>query len=138
MWGPRLAAAAAGAALLTGAALASCSSGGTAPAVLLVGTYQGQAGPYSSIQAAVNAAHAGDDILIAPGDYHEIDDAHVTSSSVFGTGDHGGVVVQTPDLTIRGMNRNTVIVDGTRSGAPTPCSSDPQFQNFGPVVGGKA
>ncbi len=126
------------AALLAGTVLAACSSGSGSPAVLLVGTYHGHAGGYRSIQAAVNAAQPGDWILIAPGDYHEDDDAHVTSASRLSTGDHGGVVVQTSDLHLRGMNRDTVIVDGTREGAPTPCSSDPQFQNFGPVVGGKA
>ncbi len=130
--------AAVAATLLTGSVLASCSSGGSSPAVLLVGTYHGHAGQYSTIQSAVDAAHAGDFILVAPGDYHESADAHVTSSTLLSTGDHGGVVVHTSDITIRGMNRDTVIVDGTKAGAPTPCSSDPQDQNFGPVVGGKA
>jgi hypothetical protein len=54
------------------------------------------------------------------------------------TGAHGGVVVHTSNLHIRGMDRSSVIVDGTKSGAPTPCTSAPAFQNFGPVVGGKA
>ena len=129
--------AALGAALLTGTVLASCSSS-SSPAVLLVGTYHGMAGQYTSIQAAVDAAQPGDYVLIAPGDYHETDDAHVTSAGLLSTGDHGGVVVRTSNLTIRGMNRDTVIVDGTKSDAPTACSSDPQYQNFGPVVGGKA
>ena len=125
------------AALLTGAALASCSSSSSSSAVLLVGTYHGNAGQYSSIQAAVNAAKPGDWILIAPGDYHETDDAHITSGTQFGTGDHGGVVVHTSDLHIRGMDRGTVIVDGTKAGAATACSSAQQDQNLGPVVGGK-
>ena len=51
------------------------------PAVLLVGTYHGKAGQYTTIQAAVDAAQPGDWILVAPGDYHETDDAHVTSAS---------------------------------------------------------
>ena len=127
-----------GALLLTGAALASCSSGGSSTAVLLVGTFNGKAGQYTTIQSAVNAAQPGAYILVAPGDYHEDDDAHVTKASLLSTGDHGGVVVHTPDLTIRGMNRDTVIVDGTKPGAATPCSSDPQYQNFGPIVSGKA
>ena len=37
--------------------------------VLLVGTYHGIHGQFKSIQAAVNAAHPGDWILVAPGDY---------------------------------------------------------------------
>lgn len=41
------------------------------PAVLLVGTYHGHRGQFSSIQAAVDAAKPGDWILVAPGDYHE-------------------------------------------------------------------
>lgn len=127
-----------GAALLTGSVLAACSSGGSSPAVLLVGSYHGHAGQYSSLQSAVNAAKPGDYILVAPGDYHETDDAHVTSATLLSSGDHGGVVVHTSNLTIRGMNRDTVIVDGTKAGAPAPCSSDPQYQNFGPVVAGKA
>lgn len=48
----------------------------------------------TTIQAAVNAAHPNDLILIAPGVYHE------------------AVVVCTADLTIRGENRNTTILDG--------------------------
>ena len=86
----------------------------------------------------MNAAQPGAYILVAPGDYHEDDDAHVTKTSLLSTGDHGGVVVHTSGLTIRGMNRDTVIVDGTKAGAPTPCSPDPQYQNFGPNVSGKA
>jgi hypothetical protein len=120
---------------LAGLALANRSS--STATVLLVGTYRGTAGQYSSIQAAVDAAQPGDWILVAPGDYHEAADAHVTSAAQLSTGDHGGVVVTTADLHIRGMNRNTVIVDGTKAGTPGPCSSTPPDQNLGPVVGGK-
>ena len=49
---------------------------------------------YTSIQAAVNAAHAGDWILIDRGVYF------------------GPVNISTPRLHLRGMNRNGVIVDG--------------------------
>jgi hypothetical protein len=49
---------------------------------------------YPTISAAVKAAKPGDLISIAPGIYHET------------------VIVPTPDLTIRGRNRNTVILDG--------------------------
>jgi pectin methylesterase-like acyl-CoA thioesterase len=122
--------------VLGGGVLAACS-GSSSPAVLLVGTYHGHAGQYTSIQAAVDAAQPGDYILIAPGDYHERDDAGQTGAATFSTGDHGGVVIHTPDLHLRGMNRATVVVDGTKPGAPT-CSSAHQDQNFGPVVHGKA
>jgi hypothetical protein len=130
-------AAALGAALLAGSILAACSSS-SGPAVLLVGTYHGRVGQYTSIQAAVNAAQPGDWILVAPGDYHEDDDAHLSSAADLATGDHGGLVIHTADLHVRGMNRNTVFVDGTKAGAPIPCSSDPRYQDFGPVVHGKA
>jgi hypothetical protein len=121
---------------LAGSMLANNSS--SRSTVLLVGTYHGKTGQYATIQAAVDAAQPGDWILVAPGDYHEADDAHVTSAAQLSTGDHGGVVVTTAHLHIRGMNRNTVVVDGTKAGSAAPCSSAPQDQNFGPVVGGKA
>jgi hypothetical protein len=125
-----------GASALAATVLASCSSNSSGPAVLLVGSFHGHAGPYRSIQAAVNAAQPGDWILIAPGDYHEDDDAHVTSNQKLSDGDHGGVVVSTSDVHLRGMDRNTVIVDGTKAGAPSPCSPEPRWQDFGPVEHG--
>lgn len=137
-----------GAWLLAGAALAACgssnagSSGATsgsasAPGdarVLLVGTYQGHRGQYTSIQAAVDAARAGDWILIAPGDYHETDDETYAITNP-GQGAFGGVYIDKPHLHLRGMNRNRVIVDGTLAppagGTASPCSSNPALQNFG-------
>ena len=73
-----------GALLLTGSALSCCSSGGSSTAVLLVGTYNGKAGQYTTIQSAVNAAQPGSYILVAPGDYHEDDDAPPRASSCTG------------------------------------------------------
>jgi hypothetical protein len=78
--------------------------------VLRVGTFDGIPGQYSSIQAAVNAAQPGDWVLVAPGDYHE------TGS------DAAGVMITTPNIHVRGLDRNGVIIDGTRAGAPR-CSS---------------
>ena len=49
---------------------------------------------------------------------------------------YGGVDVTTSNIHIRGMNRNSVVVDGTKSSASTPCSSNPADQNFGVDNGG--
>jgi len=133
--------AALGAVLLGASVLAPApapAGASSTPRVLLVGTFHGKAGSYRTLQAAVSAAHRGDWILVAPGDYHESDDAHGTTATQLGDGDHGGVVITTSDLHIRGMNRNTVIIDGTRAGAPHPCDSAARWQNFGPRLGGKA
>ena len=89
------------------------------PQVLRVGSFHGMAGQFQSIQAAVNAAQPGDWILIGPGDYHEQGASNA------------GVLVTTPNIHLRGMDRNLVIVDGTLPGAPA-CSSDPALQDFGP------
>jgi len=94
--------------------------------VLLVGTYHGIRGQYSSIQVAVDAAKPGDWILVGPGDYK-------TRSSRRPTGRAdlpAAVLITKRDIYLRGMNRNTVIVDGTKTGAT--CSSRTKDQNFGP------
>jgi len=114
------------------AATASHQTRAASPKVLLVGTYHGKAGQYTSIQAAVNAAQPGDWILVGPGDYHETAD----ETGPYGNpadGAMGGVYIDKPGITLRGMNRKTVIVDGTNAGA-TPCSSQPSDQNYGRVV----
>ncbi len=95
---------------------ALAGSGGTArantPNVLLVGSYNSATGPYTTIQAAVNAAQPGDWILVGPGDYHErADYADPTHPA--------GVAIATAGLHLRGMDRNTVVVDGTKPTAST-------------------
>lgn len=115
-------------------AVQSDTASASAPKVLYVGSIPGVSTPtnatYSTIQGAVNAAKPGTTILIAPGDYHENGDASVTSSdSNVGDGNYAAVIVRTKNLIIRGMNRNTVIVDGTSSSASTPCSSAAADQN---------
>ena len=88
----------------------------------------------ATIQAAVNAAQPGDWILIAPGDYHEqADHEHPPSPEDVSLGWYGGVAIHTSDIHLRGMNRNSVIVDGTLPGSPA-CSSNPADQDLG-VVG---
>jgi hypothetical protein len=97
--------------------------------VLRVGTYQGKHGQCKTIQAAVKAAVPGDWILIGPGDYKQA--ATETVSGAFGDDRAGAdVVVTTPNLHIRGMNRNTVVIDGTKPGSP-PCSSKESDQYLG-------
>jgi len=105
----------------------SSSSTAAGPNVLRVGTYNGMAGTYTSIQAAVDAAKPGDWVLVAPGDYHERYDHTVA----IGSRVLAGVYITTPQLHLRGMDRNGVIVDGTKPGAPA-CSSAPADQDLGP------
>jgi hypothetical protein len=96
--------------LLAAAVALALAVAGTAPAnshrVLLVG----KAGTYKTIQSAVDAAHSGDWILIAPGDYKE------------------AVRISKAGLHLRGMSRGRVFVDGTKSGPA--CSSKASDQNF--------
>ena len=75
-----------GAASLSG--IASCGHDDEAGRVLHVPA------DFTTIQGAVDSSRAGDLILVAPGTYHE------------------AVVVETPRLTIRGEDRNDVILDG--------------------------
>jgi hypothetical protein len=112
------------------------SAGSAHPRVLLVGTYHGKAGRFHTIQAAVNAARPGDWILVGPGDYHETADLTGPHGNP-ADGAMGGVFIDKRGITLRGMNRRTVIVDGTKAGA-TPCSSQPSDQTYGRVVKGHA
>lgn len=84
----------------------------------------GRAAPhYRSIQAAVDAAHPGDWILVWPGDYRESGNNHP---------DHpAGVWIMTSGIFLRGMDRNLVVIDGTKSGPE--CSPAPADQNLGPI-----
>jgi hypothetical protein len=98
------------------------------PKVWTVGTWHGKTGRFSSIQAAVDAASPGDWILIAPGDYKERGDytTHPPTSAPA-----AGVWIDKPNLHLLGLDRNTVIVDGTKSGPA--CSTNPADQDRGPV-----
>ncbi len=100
--------------------------------VLRVGVYHGIEGQFRTIQAAVDAAHRGDWILIGPGDYHERGDRiHRPSGDV----PPAAVLIRTPHLHLRGMSRNHVIVDGTKPGSP-PCSRKRADQDYGLKQGG--
>jgi hypothetical protein len=98
--------------------------------VLRVGTYRGIKGQYKSIQAAVNAAKPGDWILIAPGDWK------TTSSSAPAAAPDSpaAVLITKPNIVLRGMNRNTTIIDGTTKGSP--CNDVDANQNLGPGQSG--
>ncbi|MDQ6811228.1 MAG: hypothetical protein M3Z95_04965, partial [Actinomycetota bacterium] len=98
--------------------------------VILVGTFNGKASHVGGIQAAVDKAKPGDWVLIGPGDYKEAG-TRVPSG---GKGAGAGVVIAKSGIHIRGMDRNTVILDGTKPGTPQ-CSSSAADQNLGPLDG---
>jgi hypothetical protein len=102
------------------------------PKVLRVGTYKKMKGQYKTIQEALAVAKPGDWILIGPGDYKQS-----SQQALGGYGDdHAGadIVVTTPNIHIRGMDRNGVVIDGTKPGTPQ-CSSKESDQNFGTAEG---
>ena len=74
---------------------------------------------YQTIQAAVNAAHRGDWVLIWPGVYHEKSTQWPTA----------GVWIQTPDIHLRGLDRNGVIIDGSNGSASHPCPASATLQD---------
>jgi hypothetical protein len=100
--------------------------------VLRVGTYKKKHGQFATLQEALKVAQPGDWILIGPGDYKQSG-----QEAIGGFGDDragADVVVRTPNLHIRGMDRNKVVLDGTKPGSPQ-CSSKESDQNLGPVEG---
>jgi hypothetical protein len=110
--------------------LAPEGASASAPRVLRVGTYNSIAGQYATIQAAVDAAQPGDWVLVGPGVYRERADYEVPTWPA-------GVWISTPNIHLRGMNRNTVIVDGTKPTASVPCSSAAGDQDLGPSAQGR-
>ncbi|SEK30700.1 right-handed parallel beta-helix repeat-containing protein [Streptacidiphilus jiangxiensis] len=72
---------------------------------------------YRTVQAAVDAAHRGDWVLIWPGVYHE----KATADA--------GVLITTPGIHLRGLDRNRVVVDGSNGTAAHPCPSEPALQD---------
>jgi hypothetical protein len=113
-------------------ALAVLAPAAAGARVLRVGRFHGKAGQYRTIQAAVNAAHAGDVILVAPGVYHERADYSGRYSAAGKDEPMAGVWIHTPRITLRGMDRNRVIVDGTKPGSSRACSSAKARQDLGP------
>ena len=115
------------------------SVSGQSASVLLVGPAGTPGAQYSSIQDAVNHAVAGDWVLVAPGVYHE--KGYSPTSNPKGKPPPAEVYITVPNLHLRGMNRDTVIVDGTDfstsqaagtapAGSPA-CSSDAALQDPG-------
>src|ERR1700737_2252074 len=111
------------------AALSALGGAAASAKVLHVGTYNGNRGHYKSIQAAVNAAEPGDWVLVAPGDYHETGNT-VPPGPISDDRAGAAVLVTKPGIHIRGMDRNGVMLDGTKPGAPQ-CSSNPADQSLG-------
>jgi hypothetical protein len=112
--------------------LALTAAPAAADRVLRVGTYHGIPGQFRDVEAAVKAAAPNDWILIAPGDYHEAQ----TLKPAGAQGDDragAGVLITKPGLWLRGMNRNTVWIDGTRPGS-SRCSNADSAQVFGPTA----
>jgi hypothetical protein len=114
-----------------GVVLALAASAGAQ--VLRVGSFRSVPGQFGSIQEAVDAARPGDTVLVGPGDYK-------TSAIRFPTGGSSfpaAVLITTGGLTLRGMNRAGVVVDGTRPGTPR-CSGAAGDQNYGQTSSGSA
>jgi hypothetical protein len=114
--------------LCVAAALSGGPAKAAAPNVLRVGTWKGVQGTYPTIQAAVDAAQPGDWVLVGPGDWHEKGSNDPKRSA--------GVLIEKPNLHLRGMDRNTVIVDGTNPTAAGACDPNPAVQDQGPVIPG--
>jgi hypothetical protein len=110
------------------AAVLAPAAGARAPQVLRVGTFKGIPGQFASVQAAVDAARPGDWILVGPGDYKTTSIRRPAGRPDLPS----GILITKAGLYLRGMNRNTVIIDGTKPGSPK-CSGKAANQNFGPV-----
>jgi len=120
-----------GAAILVIAALPAPNSAAAQPRVLRVGDYHGLRGKFRTVQAAVDAARPGDWILIGPGDYHERGDRVHAPGAV----PPAGVLITKPRLHLRGLDRNTVVIDGTKPGSAR-CSRKAAAQDLGVAENG--
>src|SRR4051795_2514858 len=118
------------AAVLAAMVLAAAGSSSASARVLLVGTFHHHRGGFKTIQAAVDAAHKGDWILVAPGDYHERAD-HRKKPGPQPSDSPAGVIIAKPGIHLRGMSRDRVVVDGTKPGHGRACSRSESRQDFG-------
>ena len=73
---------------------------------------------FRTISQAVARAKPGDWVLVWPGVYHEKGSAHA------------GVLITRPNIHLRGLDRNLVIVDGSNGTATAPCPSARALQDF--------
>lgn len=101
------------------------SASGQGPNVLLVGPPGTAGAQYSTIQDAVNHAQAGDWVLVAPGVYHEKGFTPAPADIKDGNPQPAEVLITVPYLHLRGMNRDTVIVDGTNFSATQAAGTAP-------------
>lgn len=110
------------------------ASDASTPQVLRVGSWHGVSGNEPTIDAAIAALKPGGWLLIGPGDWHpQMDKSKAQAGVKFPS----AMLVKTPDVHIRGMNRDHVIIDGTKPGS-TPCSKKKSAQDFGQKVHGVA
>ena len=115
----------AGVAIAAALLATSSNAGARQPRVLRVGSFHGIPGQYRSIQQAIDAARSYDWILIGPGDYKTTSIRRPKRGREF----PAAILITTPDLRLRGMNRNTVVVDGTIAGAA--CNRRAADQSYG-------
>src|ERR1700749_3475524 len=103
-------------------------AGSAGARVLRVGSYHGVRGEVNSAQPAVGAAKPGDWILVGPGDYKTKPGSISTPKGA--SEEPAGVVITKAGVHLRGMNRNKVIIDGTKPGSAL-CSRSASAQNYG-------
>jgi hypothetical protein len=114
--------------------VALTQSHAAAPRVLRVGTWHGVRGNEPTINAAVAALRPGDWLLIGPGDWHpQMDKSKAQAGVIYPS----AMLITTSHVHVRGMNRNQVIIDGTKPHA-APCSKRKSAQDFGQKVHGVA
>ncbi len=113
---------------LGGSAVADAARAHHPPRVLRVGSWHGIPGNEPSLAAAIKRLRPGDWLLIGPGDWHpRMDYARSQRTATY----PAAMNITVPRVHIRGMNRNRVIIDGTRRGSPA-CSARTKNQDFGP------
>ena len=115
--------------LVSTAAFGAGSAPAARPKVLRVGRFEGKKGKYNTIQAAVDAAKAGDWILIGPGDYKE---AETRDDPGGEGGDGAGRRCSSPSraCTSAGWTAMAVMIDGTKPGSPR-VPAGPKRPDFG-------